>query len=107
MIFGGFIWGSPRAGRGEGMVPPDYVKIFVSQICTDVKKTRLRTKSQIGQNPELEKIQNGKTPECTKSRIEQNPKWTKSRIGQNPELDKIQNGQNPELDKIQNGKTPE
>ena len=33
-VFGGSIWGVPG-----GVVPPNYVKIFVSQISTDIKKT--------------------------------------------------------------------
>ena len=33
-VFGGSIWGGPG-----GVVPPNYVKIFVSQISTDIKKT--------------------------------------------------------------------
>ena len=32
-VFGGSIWGVPG-----GVVPPNYVKIFVSQISTDIKK---------------------------------------------------------------------
>ena len=43
-----------------------------------------KTKSGIGQNPELDNI----------------PNWTKFR------MDKIPNGQNAELDKIQNGQNP-
>ena len=45
------------------------------------------TKSQIGQNLELDKIQNGQNLE-----LDEIPNWTKSRIGQNPELVKILNG---------------
>ena len=71
-----------------------------------------KTKSRIGQNPEvqnpeLDKIQNGQNPELDKIPNGQNPELDKIPNGQNPELDKIPNGQNPELDEIPNGQNPE
>ena len=74
--------------KSHDRLPQSLVKTYNSLTSNCCQIFRLRTKSQIGQNPELDKISKYKIPQQKKSRIGQNPEWSKSRTGKNRKVTK-------------------